>query len=393
MRPFRLLWCGQVVSSLGDTFQLIALAWLIMERTESPFALTGLFVAATLPRVLFLLAGGVATDRYAARTVMLWSDAARSVVVGVLALLAIAGELGLPALYGLVVAQAAAGAFFAPASASIVPRLVPPERLQAANSLYALSQQLAMVLGAVLGGTIVAFSGPTAALVLNAGSFAVAAACTAGLPTGDHIQAGDASKSAFADARAGIAYVLGQRWLRVLFCLEALLNFVLAGPILVGLPLLARGNLAVGANGFGLLLAGFSLGSITGLMLAGARETPKGRGPKYCLLILLQAPCIAAVPALPFAAAVVALVGFGLLNGVTEVLWLGLLQERTAPAMLGRVMSIATLALLGLQPVSQLAAGIAVDKFGPGPLFLGVGGLVICAASVGLLSPTFRAID
>jgi hypothetical protein len=250
-----------------------------------------------------------------------------------------------------------------------------------------------MVLGAVLGGSLVALLGPMVALVVNAGSFAFAAVCTVRLPQGDRTSTNDLSSSAFAEARAGIAYVLGQRWLRALFLLEALLNFVLAGPLLVGLPLLARDNLAIGANGFGVLLAGFSVGSIGGLMLAGVSETARGRGRKYCLMILLQAPCVMAIPLLPLSAVIVALVAFGFLNGLTEMVWLGLLQERVVASMLGRVMSIATLVLLGLQPASQLTAGIAVDTFGPGPLFLGAGGLVAVAAIGGLLSPALRWLD
>jgi hypothetical protein len=70
-----------------------------------------------------------------------------------------------------------------------------------------------------------------------------------------------------------------------------------------------------------------------------------------------------------------------------------LVQERTAPAMLGRVTSIATLVLLSLQPVSQVAAGMVVGVIGLGPLFLTASGLVFVAAVGGLLSPALRSIE
>jgi MFS transporter, DHA3 family, tetracycline resistance protein len=168
---------------------------------------------------------------------------------------------------------------------------------------------------------------------------------------------------------------------------------VLAGPITVGLPILARNDLAAGAGGFGLLLAGFSAGSIGGLLLAGAGETLRRRGRIYCLLALLQAPCIAAVAVTPLPLSVAALAGFGLLNGVSEVVWWGLVQERVAPEMFGRVVSIATLLLLGVQLASQLATGFLVEAIGAGPLFLAAGAFVLVASLAGLRTSRLNDID
>src|SRR4051812_40718725 len=70
-RDFRLLWIGETISLLGDQFYLVALAWLVVQQTGSGLALGTIMMAAGIPRVLFMLIGGVMTDRLSPRMLML----------------------------------------------------------------------------------------------------------------------------------------------------------------------------------------------------------------------------------------------------------------------------------------------------------------------------------
>ena len=391
-RDFRWLWCGQAISALGDPLQAAALAWLVLDRTGSPVALSAVFLALGLPRALLTLLGGVLTDRADPRRVMLWSDGARALLLGAVVALALADALPLWGLVGLLAAHGAAGGVFAPAAGSIVPRVVPPERLQAANALQQMTPQIAMVLGAPLAGLLVAGVGPLPALALNAASFAVAAlAATAMAPQAS--RDGGTRAALLAEGRQGLEYVRREPWLLALLLVDAVLSLAAIGPLAVGLPLLARGEVAFGARGLGLLLAAFGGGSLAGLLVAGGRAPAQRRGRAFCLLHLAQAPLFAALvwASLPLAALCLAAVG--LLNGVVLVLYLALIQERVAAALLGRIMSLVALAGSALVPLSQLVSGLVAQVAGPRPLFLGAGALLLAGALGGLLTPALRRVE
>jgi MFS family permease len=93
-RDFRLVWLGQTVSALGGPFQMVALTWLVLNLTGSALALSSTLLAAALPASALLLVGGVISDRYDPRTVMIWSDAGRAIITGLIAVLNICAKIG-----------------------------------------------------------------------------------------------------------------------------------------------------------------------------------------------------------------------------------------------------------------------------------------------------------
>src|SRR5207237_7584931 len=92
-RDFRVLWAGMAVSLLGDGIFLVAIAWETYALWNAPAALSIVGIGMTVPTVLFLLAGGVVSDRCDRRRVMLWADGIRAVSVGLLAFLVAGGAL------------------------------------------------------------------------------------------------------------------------------------------------------------------------------------------------------------------------------------------------------------------------------------------------------------
>jgi MFS family permease len=84
-RNFVLLYSGKVVSLLGDQIYLIALAWYILNVTHSPVAAGLLFMMGALPPVLIGPFTGVFADWFERRTILVAMDAARGVLVAVLA--------------------------------------------------------------------------------------------------------------------------------------------------------------------------------------------------------------------------------------------------------------------------------------------------------------------
>src|SRR5687767_3423530 len=136
-RDFRLLWTGMTASLIGDGIFLVSLAWQVYELSNTPTALSIVGIAMTVPQIIFLLLGGVVSDRFDRRRVMIAADALRMVSVAILGVLSLAGP-GVLDLWHIIIVAVCFGAgtaFFGPAFDAIVPQLVPANDLNQANSL------------------------------------------------------------------------------------------------------------------------------------------------------------------------------------------------------------------------------------------------------------------
>src|SRR6185437_6059218 len=130
-RDFRLLFAGSAISALGDQFTLVALPWLVL-------------AAMALPRAAFMLIGGAVVDRLSPRRVLLWARAINAVLIGVLTLLVFAGAIRMPVVYALALGIGLSTAFAYPAGSALLPSLLPPQQLQAANALMMGARQLSL---------------------------------------------------------------------------------------------------------------------------------------------------------------------------------------------------------------------------------------------------------
>jgi hypothetical protein len=156
-RDFRLLWTGMAVSLLGDGIFFVALAWQVYTLSDVPTALAVVGIAMTVPTIAFLLLGGVISDRFDRRRVMLAADVLRGIAVGTIATLSLTGALRLWHVVVLAALYSVGTAFFNPAFDAIVPELLPIESLPQANSLDQFIRPVAMRLaGPALGGLVIA---------------------------------------------------------------------------------------------------------------------------------------------------------------------------------------------------------------------------------------------
>ena len=111
-RDFRLLWTGMTLSLLGDGALLVALAWQTYQLSNRPAAMAAIGVALTVPQVLLALVGGVVSDRFERRSVMITTDVVRGGALAVLVVLSMAHALQLWHLLAFAAVYGAASAFF-----------------------------------------------------------------------------------------------------------------------------------------------------------------------------------------------------------------------------------------------------------------------------------------
>jgi MFS family permease len=169
--PFRNLWLGATISLFGDQFYLVALPWLVLHLSLSSLTLATVLMAAAVPRAVLMLVGGAVSDRVHPRTVLVATGLARAALVGAVAALTGLGVIRLWHLYVLAVAFGVADAFWFPASAALLPSLVPPEQYGRANALLHGSAQMSTLIGPAPAGWVVKHWGLAPAFWLDAFSF------------------------------------------------------------------------------------------------------------------------------------------------------------------------------------------------------------------------------
>src|SRR4051812_36348525 len=220
-RDFRLLWGGMCISLIGDGMFLVAMAWQVYALSNAPTALAFVGIAMSVTTIAFVLLGGVLSDRYDRRRLMLAADAVRMVSVGALATLALLGWLELWHVVALVGVYGAGTAFFSPAFDAIVPDVLPQHELAQANSLDQFVRPVALrLIGPALGGVLVDVVGPGIAFALDAGSFAVSGAALLAMRPHARSRPSDGA-SVLGDIRTGFAYVRRHSWLWATFASAA----------------------------------------------------------------------------------------------------------------------------------------------------------------------------
>src|ERR1700720_2780101 len=353
---FRHLWFGITISVLGDQFYLVALPWLVLQLTGSGLALGTILMTAAVPRAALMLVGGAVIDRFSARRGVMFPASSRCLVVGTVALLIWLGAIQLWHLYLLTLAFGIADAFSFPAGPALIPTLVGPRQLGPANAMLQGSTVVAQMVGPAPAGLIIRRWGTAVALFFDALSFLAVLLAIVGLPVPPKAPppaAGAPPRPSILHAIAeGVRAVRHAPPLRSMMILFAALNFCVAGPVGVGLPVMAKLHFG-SAAAFGTFLSCFGGGTLAGVVLAGMLKRSRRLGLQMLLMGALTGLELIAIglvsKALPIGA-LMALMGFGV--GVVNVQFGAWIQARVERALMGRVASVLMFCAVGLVRIS-----------------------------------------
>ncbi|HEY1819162.1 MAG TPA: MFS transporter [Trebonia sp.] len=393
-RSLRLLLAGTVASNVGDACYAVALPWYVLAAHGGTALLGTVLVAYGIPRTALLTAGGWASDRWGPMTVMLATDIARCLGVAALAAVAAAGPAHVALLVPIAVVLGAGEGLFLPASASVLPSLVPDGDLQAANALSTSAAQLATLAGPAIGGTLVGLASPSLAFALDAVSFAVSAATLARLrgprvaaPPADAGEAPPAAQSAIST----FALFRSERVLQVILLLCVIANLGSDGVDFVALPALAHGPLRSGAGGYGLILAAFGVGALIGAVTAGQSRPPRRPGVTALFAFQVTAVCILITPFIgsTFGVALDMVVS-GAAVSFGNVLCFAATQRWAPPGVLGRVMGVVTLGIYGVYPLSVALGAIFTRDLGIDSFFVFSAVTLTAAIVFGLSQKAWR---
>ncbi len=378
---FRILALAVTMSLLGAGTWLVAVVWQVIQLGGGPADLSFVATGASLGLVAAVLIGGVAADRIPQKRILVATELLKGLAVAVAATLTLTGNLQIWHLALVSLLLGIADGFFYPAYSALLPSVLPPEQLLAANGIEGMLRPTVMqAAGPALASAIIAAGSPGIAMVVVAGSQLLAMAALLVFRTTPLRRDLDPDRSALGsalhDLRDGWVYMVRTPWLLGTLLFATVIVLVLMGPIEVLLPFAVRDQTGGGAGSFALAIGAFGVGGALGSLITASLRLPR----RYLTVMVLGW----GAGSLPLAVIgftnqlwlmVVALFVVGFFFSSSQVLWGTLLQRRVPNEMLGRVSSLDFFVSLALMPVSMALAGPVAEQIGLMPAFL-LAGLV-----------------
>jgi len=359
------------LSNLGDGLFKLGLPLVAIGFTRSPTLIAGVTFAVTLPWLLFALPAGALADRLDRRLAMAGADAVRAGLLVALVAAALLGAGNIWLLYAVGVCVGVAETLYDTSAQSILPQIVPRDRLSRANArLYAVELTANEFVGPALAGLIAATS-----MIATFGTPAAlwAAAAAVLLLIRGSYRAGRTRRTTLrADIAEGLRFLWRHRLLRTLAVMVGVGNFTqsAAMAILVLYAVGPESDMKLPVPAYGLLLTTFAVGSLAGSFLAERLQHTLGRARSLGLAIVTRALpfAVLAVTANPYLAGATFLLG-GATNIVWNVITVSLRQRITPDRLLGRVNSGYRLVAWGSMPLGAAAGGLLADVLGLRPVF------------------------
>ena len=393
--PVVFLWAAQFCSQFGDSIFQIAFIWLILDLTGSKAATGGAATISYLPSLLFGMGAGLAIDRWNRLRILISSDAIRATLLAAAGLLHFTGHLGAATLTAIAFGVATSAVFFYPGRDSLLPELVPADRLVGVNAWVQLSQQMAFFVGPLVAGVLIQRYGVGSAFPAGAALFAGSLLLLLGMGgAGSRHASGRRPLGLVEDFRSGLRAIGRDRSLVLLLALTGLDNLFIMGPAIIGNAVLVRETLRGDASTYALVEATYGIGMIAG-SLALARWGARFR-PSRVLLWGILLDGLTYVPlywcrTLPGVLAVSLI--HSLVIPIITVPRATLLQRMLPPALLGRVFALVNILVVGMTAISSGLTGLALEWITAPQLFGAIGLLAASTGALGLCSRRLRRLS
>ncbi len=382
-RDFRRLWIGACTSSIGTWMQKLAQAWVVLQISNSAFLLGLDAFLGELPIVLFSLLGGVAADRKDRRHLLMVSQIVQMTCAFLLAIFIGLHVVRVWHILCLSFVTGLAQAFGGPAYQALIPSLVSIENVSNAIALNSIQFNVARVAGPVLGGLALTRLGAEWCFALNGASFlaVIISLISIHLP----FTPSRTTDSVLTSIKQGLKFVRNHPAMPSLASLAFAMT-MLGVPLIVFLPVFARNVFHSGANTYMLLLSVYGAGSIAGALAVASigRLSGKGRIALSFLVGLgIAMGAFSSSKSLGFSCLFLFLAGASLVGVLSLVS--SLVQEISADAMRGRVMSVYNVAFRGGMPIGSLIVGALVPRFSA-PVVLAANGVLLFLLGVYFLT-------
>lgn len=265
-REFRKYIAASILTAIGSGMYFVAISWYIYTTSGSAMAVGWVLIVSSLPGLLFSPWIGVLVDRWNVRSICIVADFVRALVLLFVAVSMCYGVLGLTAIYLATFLIALCEHFFQPAVGALIRDIVPKERLLEANVSSSMSMQIGLLIGASIGGFLVALFGTQYVVVINVISFSISGVLTLWInhtPAVKHPDESLVTTSAMKEFYDAIRYAIGARFV-IRLAVQQMFIYLTLSVCNTLLPIFVDRELSAGAQGFGLIDAVWGVGAICG---------------------------------------------------------------------------------------------------------------------------------
>jgi MFS family permease len=389
-RNFGLLVTARGVSTFGAGVGPVALAFGLLTLPEGRPAVLSLVLAChAVPQLLFVLVAGALADRLPRARLLLAAEAVAGVAWAAIGVMLVTTTAPTVALAGCAACAGLALAVVGPALTGIVPDVVPAERLRGANSTLKTVTHGARLAGFAAAGPTIVLIGPGWAMLVDAGTYLIAAALVACLPRCRPVA--PAASALLRDLLDGWREFSSRQWLWVLVSAYSF-SFAVVSAVTGVLGPLAALEYFGGATGWSLVLTAQAIGTVVGAI--GARWVDPAR-PALAAATLFPVsavPMLLMAGTLPLWLVLIGAAGGGFAAGLVSVLATTVMQQHVPSAALSRVSAYDWLGSLALTPLALAVAGPAADAFGRRPTLAACGAIVLVTSLAAVSAPQVRSL-
>jgi MFS family permease len=389
-RPFRLLFTTRTAANTANQMQAVAVGWLIYDLTGSALALGLIGLVQFIPPLALSLIAGQVIDRYSRKSILIYCYIVEFAISAALLMLAVFADRPVRLIFGLLLVNAIARTFEAPALQSLVPSTVPREILMPAVSAHASAGKMSQLIGPALGGLLYVFGagvdfGLCAALILMAG---IASILLPVPPAPVH-----PPKVTWTTIVAGVRFIWHEP--AVLGAMSLDLAATLFGGVVALLPIFARDILQINSWGFGLLRAAPATGAL--IVAAILTRTTINRSGGHIMFGAVAVYGIATVAFGLSGHASLSLIMLMIVGGadmLSTVIRQSLIQFATPDDMRGRVFAVNALFVNTSSQIGMFESGVTADWFGAvGSAVLGGMAVLAIVAIWAWRFPTLRNVQ
>jgi MFS family permease len=394
--PLHTLYAANAISFVGNNLTNIAIPWFVLVTTGSA-AKTGItaFFSIT-PIVIAGFFGGAIVDRLGYKRTSIISDLASGVTVASIAGLHALDLLSFPIPLALVFLGALLDAPGGTARSALVPDMaklggIPIDRASASIQVVERGSRL---IGAPVGGLLIAVFGAAGVLWIDALTFAVSAALVfIAIPASKRPAREEASEGYFAEIKAGLSFIRQDRLMRAVVVTVMITNLLDAAAFSIGFPLLARERYD-SSVALGVMIAASGGGAVLGALVYGARGHAVSRRAVFIPAFVATSATplmMATLPPLPVAVATLVLTGIagGPLNPILSAIQF----ERVPEGMRGRVFGALKAGAYIAMPAGVLIGGFLFEVIGLRGTFLVIGGGMLATTLSMLVNPALHDMN
>jgi MFS family permease len=356
---------------MGDMIYEIALGFWVLTFTGSP-ALMGILMATSLlPGVLLAPFAGVVVDRTSRKKLMIIMDLIRGFTIILVAAAALMGILQLWMVFIAGIILGIGGAFFGPAAMSVLPQMVPKDKITNANSLFGVSTTGADILGNSVGGILYVLIGAPLMFLLNGISFIISGISIKFAKIPKNRESRITSENFISDLKESLAFVRKLKGFLYIMIMFSIFSFLVHIAVILLIPLF-QFTPGLGAAKYGIAMASFTVGVFLGMIVLSAFNVHPGKRATLMLASLTVSNLCLILFALTTQFYLMAFLLFisGLAESVVGVFILSSIQTVVPDDMMGKVMGLVGTVTMALTPLAMVIGGVLAEVFPIRTIFL-----------------------